>query len=311
MKKILLVLLSVCGCVAWAQKNAPLTRAWATHEPVTNSLVTNVPVSNAPATNALTTHAMIMNALATQAPVTNKPATTASIVSTPTVNTPVVNTPVVNAPVVSAPVVNTPVVNTPVVNAPVVNTPVVNAPVVNTPVVNAPATNKPATNAPAEPIILNIISDSMDADLNLRQVVYHSHVRVTDAQMRLTCEQLTAIFPTNKAPHLEQVLAETNVVIDFTEQGEKYHVTAAQAVYVYSVVNAMTNETVTLTGNPKVLWGATDPLTGEPMSSMTGEPIFYSRVNKQKGSFHATNEVIHFVQPPAGTNTDIAPIKLF
>jgi len=291
MKKILLVLLSVCGCGALAQKNAPLTRAWATHEPVTNTLVTNVPVSNAPVTNALTTHAMIMNALATQAPVTNKLATTAPIVSTPIVSVPVVNAPVVNAPVVNAPVVNTPVVNTPVVNA--------------------PATNKPATNAPAEPIILNIISDSMDADLNLRQVVYHNHVRVTDAQMRLTCEQLTAIFPTNKAPHLEQVLAETNVVIDFTEQGEKYHVTAAQAVYVYSVVNAMTNETVTLTGNPKVLWGATDPLTGEPMSSMTGEPIFYSRVNKQKGSFHATNEVIHFVQPPAGTNTDIAPIKLF
>jgi lipopolysaccharide transport protein LptA len=172
------------------------------------------------------------------------------------------------------------------------------------PVLNTALAHPAATNAPAQPAVLDINSDSWDFDQNMRQTVYHGHVRVTDAQMRLACEQLTAVFPTNQARHLERVLAETNVVIDFTdEQGEKYHVTAAKAVYVYNVVNAMTNEVITLTGSPKITQGVTN--------FITGEPLYYTRVNRQKGVLSGSNIQTHFAQPPDGTNTDTAPVKLF
>jgi lipopolysaccharide export system protein LptA len=347
MKKILVLLLSVYGCIASAQKNPPVTKAWAAPTPVTNAGVANGLAAQAPVTNEWATHALIMNALATNtlithASVTNEPAADVPVANAPAARlpappalisqppvanaliTPVIatNALVTDALVAKVPTIDTPATNLPaakelmahtlVVSAPVTNAPVSIAPVTNMPVLNTAVAHPAATNAPARPVALDIISDSWDFDQNMRQTVYHGHVRVTDDQMRLVCEQLTAIFPENNGRHLERVLAETNVVIDFTdEQGEKYHVTAAKAVYVYNVVNATTNEIVTLTGSPKVQWGATDPLTGESMNSLTGEPIFYTRVNKQKGSFHATNQVLHFVQPPTGTNTDAAPVKLF
>jgi lipopolysaccharide transport protein LptA len=344
MKKIFVVLLSVCGCVALAQKNAPLTRAWTPRTPVTNILVTNVPVTNelatralimnALATNTVITHASVTNALVADVPVPNAPATSLPVppalvsqapvtnalitpviatnaliaevlvANAPTTDTPATNLPaakelMTNALVVSAPVTNVPVTLMPVTNAPVAITPATSVPVLNT-----AGAQPAATNTPAQPAALDIISDSWDFDQNMRQTVYHGHVRVTDAQMRLTCEQLTAIFPENNGRHLERVLAETNVVIDFTdEQGEKYHVTAAKAVYVYKVVNATTNETVTLTGSPKITQGVTN--------FITGEPLYYTRVNRQKGMLSGSNIQTHFAQPPAGTNTDASPVKLF
>ena len=180
--------------------------------------------------------------------------------------------------------------------------------------VAAAQTNAPATNAPAPPVIMDITSASWDFDQSLRQVVYHSHVLVTYPQVRLTCEQLMVIFPVNKGRHLDQVQAETNVVIDYTdEQGEKYHVTAAKGVYVYSMVNSVTNETVTFNGSPKpkVTWGDTNSLTGEPINSLTGDALYYTRVNGGKGSFHAEKQQMHYEPPPAGTNTNTSPLKLF
>ena len=178
--------------------------------------------------------------------------------------------------------------------------------------VAAAQTNAPATNAPAPPVIMDITSASWDFDQSLRQVVYHSHVLVTYPQVRLTCEQLMVIFPANKGRHLDQVQAETNVVIDYTdEQGEKYHLTAAKGVYVYSMVNSVTNETVTFTGSPKGEWGETNSLTGKPVNWMTGEPIYYTRINRQKGHFYGPNQQIHYEPPPTGTNTDASPLGTF
>jgi lipopolysaccharide export system protein LptA len=170
-------------------------------------------------------------------------------------------------------------------------------------------TNAPATNAPAPPVIMDITSKSLDFDQNLRQAVYHGPVLVTDPQVRLTCEQLTVAFPV-KGRHLDQVQAETNVVIDFVEQGETYHITSAKGVYVYSMVDSVTNETVTFTGSPKVEWGETNSL-GKRVNWMTGEPLYYTRVNGGKGSFHAEKQQMHYEPPPAGTNTNTSPLKLF
>jgi lipopolysaccharide export system protein LptA len=173
-------------------------------------------------------------------------------------------------------------------------------------------TNAPATNAPTRPVIMDITSKSLDFDQNLRQAVYHGPVLVTDPQVRLTCELLTVAFPV-KGRHLDQVQAETNVVIDFVEQGETYHITSAKGVYVYSMVNSVTNETVTFNGSPKpkVTWGDTNSLTGEPINSLTGDALYYTRVNGGKGSFHADNQQMHYEPPPAGTNTNTSPLKLF
>jgi lipopolysaccharide export system protein LptA len=301
MKKIFVLLLSVYGCIASAQKNPPVTKAWAAPTPVTNAGVANELATPVPVTNEWATHALIMNALATN---TRDPIP-------PVTSVPVTNAPEM-IPVAIMPVTNTAVsitfaTSVPVTNTAVTNEPVSIAPVTNMPVLNTAVAHPAATNAPARPVALDIISDHWDFDQSLRQTVYRGHVRVTDAQMRLVCEQLTAIFPEKNAKsggHLEQVQAETNVVIDFTdEQGEKYHVTAAKAVYAYHVVNSMTNETVTLTGSPKVTWGNTN--------SVTGEPLYYTRINRQKGSVHGDNMKTFFVSPPAGTNTDATPLKLF
>jgi lipopolysaccharide export system protein LptA len=119
-------------------------------------------------------------------------------------------------------------------------------------VVPAPMAAKATTNAPAKPHgPTEIISDMADFDLNLHQAIYRGHVRVTDPEVKLTCDWLVVDLPA-AGEHLSHVLADTNVVVDFTdEKGEKYHVTSARAVYAYKVVGAVTNETVVFTGPPK------------------------------------------------------------
>jgi lipopolysaccharide transport protein LptA len=91
-----------------------------------------------------------------------------------------------------------------------------------------------------------------DFDLAGRRVIYHSHVRVDDPEMKLSCERLTADLP-QEGGRINHIVAETNVVIDFTdEKGQTMHATGDKAVYVYEAQNGVTNETVTLTGNPEL-----------------------------------------------------------
>ena len=85
--------------------------------------------------------------------------------------------------------------------------------------------------------------------------------------------------------HLQNVNAETNVVIDFTdESGQTHHVTSARAVYAYNVVGAVTNETVTFTGNPKV---------ESAESTILSEPLVWDRAANK---FHFHNETMIFRQ---------------
>jgi len=115
----------------------------------------------------------------------------------------------------------------------------------NTPPPQPPA---PKTNAPTK-----IDSDTADFDLNGRQAVYRGNVRVDSPQMKLTCAQLTVDLPP-AGGRIQHVVAETNVVIDATdEKGETNHVTCDKAVYDYKVQESMTNEPITLTGNPQVV----------------------------------------------------------
>ena len=111
-------------------------------------------------------------------------------------------------------------------------------------------TNTPGSAAHAARLT-PINAESADFDLTGHQAIYHRHVRVDDPQMKLTCEQLVADMPP-AGGHPNHIVAETNVVIDFTdEKGQTNHATGDKAVYVYSEQSGVTNETVTLTGNPQ------------------------------------------------------------
>jgi len=110
---------------------------------------------------------------------------------------------------------------------------------------NAPAV-KAKPHAPTE-----IVSDAADFDLNIHQAIYRGHVKVTDPEVKLTCDWMVVDLPA-AGNHLNHVLVDTNVVVDFMDKGQTNHVTAARAVYDYKVVGAVTNETVTFTGNPVV-----------------------------------------------------------
>jgi lipopolysaccharide transport protein LptA len=137
-------------------------------------------------------------------------------------------------------------------------------------------TNVTAIPPPRAPTLINSVS--ADFDLTARRAVYRGNVRVDDPQMKLTCEELTADLP-QSGGHINHLVALTNVVVDFIDQkGQTNHVTSARMVYDYKVVNAVTNETVTWTGNAKV---------ENAQGWLTGEPIVWDRANN---SIHAENQ---------------------
>ena len=145
---------------------------------------------------------------------------------------------------------------------------------------NATVPGPPAsatTNVPAAPrpprAPTQIYSDNgADFDLNGHQAIYRGHVRVDDPQMKLTCAQLTADMP-ESGGHVSRIVVETNVVIDFTdERGQTNHATSDKAVYLYHVQNGVTNETVTLTGNPQM---------ENAQGTQAGDVIIWDRANNK------------------------------
>ena len=166
---------------------------------------------------------------------------------------------------------------------------------------NAPA---PKPKLPRQPT--KIESDRVDFDLTARKAAYHGHVRVDDPEMKLTCADLTADLPQDSG-HINHIVAETNVVIDFTdEKGQTMHATGDKMVYVYSVQDGATNETVTLTGNPEL---------ENAQNKSTGDVIVWDRA---RNHLDITNPKIVFRQningatagtnsPSATTNSPAAP----
>jgi lipopolysaccharide transport protein LptA len=144
-----------------------------------------------------------------------------------------------------------------------------------------------------------ITSERADFDLAARHAIYRGSVRVDDPQMKLTCEELTADLP-QSGGHIDHLVALTNVVMDSVDdKGQTNHATSDKAVYDYNVVNGVTNEMVTLTGNAKV---------ESTEDTMTGEPIIWDRVNNK---IHAENEKIILHQNLAATlvNTNAPATK--
>lgn len=165
---------------------------------------------------------------------------------------------------------------------------------------NAPAPLVTTTNASAATTTnapMDIYSDGAEFDMNAHLATYHGNVRVNRPGTKMTCEWMVVNLPQG-GEHLSHIVAETNVVIDFTdEKGQKYHVTSAKAVYDYKVENNATNEIVTFTGSPKVVTG---------QSTIESEPMIWDRV---KNKFNFFNPVMHTSGSP-GTDTNGTP-KLF
>jgi len=142
------------------------------------------------------------------------------------------------------------------------------------------------TNTPGTPPTprgqTHITAKSGDFDLAGHEATYRAtyrgQVRVDDPQMKLTCEQLVADVP-QASGHPNRIVAETNVVIDFTdEKGQTNHATGDKAVYIYSEQDGVTNEMVTLTGNPQM---------ENAQGTQAGDVIIWDRANNK----------IHFDNP--------------
>ncbi len=153
------------------------------------------------------------------------------------------------------------------------------------------------TNAPMPTHPTEVNSDKADFDLKHRRASYRGHVSVVDPKIKLTCVLLVLDLPENGG-RLSHVLAQTNVVIDFTDdQGVKYHITSKQAVYQYKVANSVTNETVTFTGNP---------IASTAQGTIYSEPMVWDRAD---GQLHFTNPRMisnqNLNSAGAGTNSPV------
>jgi len=154
------------------------------------------------------------------------------------------------------------------------------------------------------------------------RVIYRDHVRVDAPDLKLRCEWLAADL-SQASGRVTNIVAETNVVIDATDdKGQKMHATGDKTVYVFAILNGVTNETVTLTGDARAEY---------KQITLTGDPIIWDRANNRlyvpsnpKMVFHqdltgattGTNSpVVETNSPPPPTNsvatdTNFPPGKL-
>jgi lipopolysaccharide transport protein LptA len=146
-----------------------------------------------------------------------------------------------------------------------------------------------------------IFSERGQFNMKDRLMIYIDNVRVLDPQMRLTCEIMTVTLPESGRP--DRIVAERNVVINGVDnKGQPIHATSDKAIYTYHVslvtnddhtVNSVTNEVVSLTGNPRVQQGE---------NWMTGNEITW---NRQSGEFNIDHPHM-VIQAESGGNSNAA-----
>ena len=159
-------------------------------------------------------------------------------------------------------------------------------------------TTTPPTAQPPETVIT---SDSGRFNGITHQMFYTGHVVVIDPKAKLWCEALTVDLPA-AGGRPTNIVAITNVVIDtLDDKGQTNHITADKAVYTFSVVNSVTNETITFTG------GQPSPKVENPQFTIYGEPLVLDLVTKQYGG---SNYRMVFKQAPnAGNGTNASPFN--
>ena len=160
------------------------------------------------------------------------------------------------------------------------------------------------TNASVqEKIVIN--SDRGQFDGKTGWVIYTDHVRVDHPVMKLTCDWLTGNAPQTNDPD-RHIFARTNVVIDLIgDQGKKWHITCNQAIYYYHRQDAVTNETVTLSGNA-VAKSDQDTVSGEPLIYDMIAKNYYALTNFQMQHIMTAN-----APNSAGAKTNHTPANPF
>lgn len=172
-----------------------------------------------------------------------------------------------------------------------------------------------AANSTPRVTLIESAHGDFDMGAGRHQAIYSGNVRVSDPQMNLRCERLTADLPQTSG-HPTNIVAQSNVVIDFADdRGRTNHATCDKAVYVFEVQNGVTNEMVTLTGHAMVQ---------NPQMILTGEPIYLDLFNK---TLHADNQKMVLresmnglattneltttkINLPPGANTNFPPGKM-
>jgi lipopolysaccharide export system protein LptA len=162
------------------------------------------------------------------------------------------------------------------------------------------------TNAPTKPPppTTHIESETAYADGKTRTLIYEGNVRVNDPRMNLRCERLTVKIGA-LGGHPESMIAETNVVITAVdEKAQTNRATGDKLVYTYKVESGVTNELIVLTGDPL-------PRIVSPQMDMTGEKIYWDRINDRiwadKPRMDLRQDVKPTNAPPAAEPATNAP----
>ena len=162
---------------------------------------------------------------------------------------------------------------------------------------SSPATNQPdPANQPRTPLTIES-TGPLIIDMINHWATYSDNVHVTDGQTKLTCEWLKADFSAigDQINQPTNIVAETNVVVDYIDpKGQKGRALGNKAVYEFQVLNGVTNETVTLTGNlpknpPEVLQGPnyTNRLIGSKFVYNLRTKIWH--IDQPNGIYYRTN----------------------
>ena len=160
--------------------------------------------------------------------------------------------------------------------------------------------------APQPLRVTDIYADSAVFDGNGHTVTYHSNVRVIAPDMKLACALLVADLPPSGG-RVSHIVAETNVVMDAKDsKGQPVRATSGKAVYDFQVKDSVTNETVTLTGNPQ-------PQIETAQGTTVADVIIWDRANniyRWTGKYHFTNNVPAGTNPPAATTNKLTATKI-
>ena len=164
-------------------------------------------------------------------------------------------------------------------------------------VIKAPANKKAAGQE------VGITSMRLVFDQTKNKLIYFGNVVITNVQGNLSCERLTIDLPPQSSTNTQvtNAVAETNVIINLLRDGDTNHVTCDKAVYAYSIVNAVTNETITFIGSSN-----SPAKMRNSKGWMTGEPLIWDNVNKQ---FSGVNPQT-IIQRPSDNGSNSTPLNI-
>ncbi|PWU15244.1 MAG: hypothetical protein C5B50_15700 [Verrucomicrobia bacterium] len=143
--------------------------------------------------------------------------------------------------------------------------------------------------------------------LQLTNALFTGGVHLRHPRMDLNCEEVLADLPP-AGQKIPQVVASTNVIADFVdEQGQHLHGKGDRAVYTYKVSGAITNQLLTLFGNPASL---ESPESAKGQGVILNSEITVDLVTELV-HVRGTNYVIRGTAPAVDTNAARLPKDLF